>query len=188
MPVAAMKTLQAARFLQRGEFPRDQPHHLEMIRRSLLSYQYRSLAPAPLASALPCSPAQRAYSSQPPSTNASPESITLPDGRKLSFARYGATNGYPVFYFHGFPGSRLEARVWADAASKFGANLISIDRPGIGLSTPQPRRTPLDFAKDVQHLAKQLDIPQWYVSRSWTSCMNTSPVCYHSARIAEHLT
>ena len=36
-------------------------------------------------------------------------SITLPDGRQLGYAEYGNPEGKPIFYFHGFPGSRLEA-------------------------------------------------------------------------------
>ena len=34
---------------------------------------------------------------------------TLRDGRALSFAEFGDPSGKPVFYFHGFPGSRIEA-------------------------------------------------------------------------------
>jgi pimeloyl-ACP methyl ester carboxylesterase len=37
--------------------------------------------------------------------------IILSDGRRLSFAEFGDRQGTPVFYFHGFPGSRLEAKL-----------------------------------------------------------------------------
>ena len=33
--------------------------------------------------------------------------ITLPDGRTLGYAEYGAPSGKPVFFFHGIPGSRV---------------------------------------------------------------------------------
>ncbi|PGH09240.1 hypothetical protein AJ80_07717 [Polytolypa hystricis UAMH7299] len=33
---------------------------------------------------------------------------SLPDGRGPSYAEYGYLNGFPVFFFHGFPSSRLE--------------------------------------------------------------------------------
>ncbi len=35
--------------------------------------------------------------------------MVLKDSRFLGFAEYGDPHGKPVFYFHGFPGSRLEA-------------------------------------------------------------------------------
>ena len=33
---------------------------------------------------------------------------TLRDGRQLAFAEYGDPAGWPVFFFHGWPGSRLD--------------------------------------------------------------------------------
>ena len=38
----------------------------------------------------------------------SDQTIKLKDGRTLGYAEYGAPEGKPVFYFHGFPGSRLD--------------------------------------------------------------------------------
>jgi pimeloyl-ACP methyl ester carboxylesterase len=32
------------------------------------------------------------------------------DGRRLGYAQYGRPDGEPLFYFHGHPGSRQEAR------------------------------------------------------------------------------
>jgi len=34
--------------------------------------------------------------------------IQLPDGRKLSYTEYADPLGKPVFFFHGFPGSRYD--------------------------------------------------------------------------------
>ena len=33
----------------------------------------------------------------------------LPDGRRLAYQQFGAADGFPAFYFHGTPSSRLEA-------------------------------------------------------------------------------
>ena len=33
--------------------------------------------------------------------------ITLKDGRKLAYAEYGDPKGKPLFYFHGWPVTRL---------------------------------------------------------------------------------
>ena len=60
--------------------------------------------------------------------------IQLSDGRMLAFSEYGIPDGKPIFYCHGFPASRLEARVLDPAAVKLGLRLISVDRPGYGLS------------------------------------------------------
>ena len=68
------------------------------------------------------------------------QTITLSDGRKLGYAEYGDTDGSPIFYFHGFPGSRIEARLMNDPAAARNLRLIAVDRPGIGLSDLQPRR------------------------------------------------
>ncbi|HYY29717.1 MAG TPA: hypothetical protein VE860_17375 [Chthoniobacterales bacterium] len=35
--------------------------------------------------------------------------VVLSDGRRLGYRATGAPDGDPLFYFHGFPGSRLEA-------------------------------------------------------------------------------
>ncbi len=74
-----------------------------------------------------------------------------------------ARNGPTIFYFHGFPGSRLEGDLLAPTAKRHGARLISIDRPGMGLSTFQPDRTLLDWPRDVLELADHLQIPAFYV-------------------------
>lgn len=84
------------------------------------------------------------------------EFIVLPDGRRLAFSLYGSEDGFPVVYFHGFPGSRLEA-VWADKiARQINVMLVALDRPGYGLSSPDPRGSLLGFGKDVMELTEIL--------------------------------
>jgi pimeloyl-ACP methyl ester carboxylesterase len=84
--------------------------------------------------------------------------ITLPDGRTLGFAFYGAPRGKPIFYFHGFPGSRLEARFAHDLGLAHEVRIIAVDRPGCGLSDFVPERTIRDWPKDVLRLADALGI------------------------------
>lgn len=72
------------------------------------------------------------------------KTIVLKDGRTLGYADFGNPNGKPVFYFNGYPGSRLEAKAGEKGIEKSGIRVISIDRPGIGLSDPKPKRTLLD--------------------------------------------
>ncbi|TGJ80045.1 hypothetical protein E0Z10_g8733 [Xylaria hypoxylon] len=89
--------------------------------------------------------------------------MTLPDGRTLSYSQYGLLTGPAVFYLHGLPGSRLEGALFDAPAVTPRARIISVDRPGYGLSSPQPNRTILDHAKDVEHLAKYLKLDSYAV-------------------------
>jgi pimeloyl-ACP methyl ester carboxylesterase len=66
-------------------------------------------------------------------------------------------------YFHGFPGSRLEGRLAADAARRRGLRLVAPDRPGFGASTLQPRRTLAGWAADVRSLADALGLERFSV-------------------------
>lgn len=83
----------------------------------------------------------------------------LPDGRKLGFAEGGDPEGVPVFYFHGFPGSRLEATLLPIK----GLRLIGVDRPGYGMSTPRPWRKLADWPADIEALADFLGLEQFGV-------------------------
>ncbi|MDV3242606.1 MAG: alpha/beta hydrolase, partial [Methylocaldum sp.] len=62
------------------------------------------------------------------------QTMTLEDGRRLGFAEVGYSAGLPVVYCHGFPASRLESVLIAQAAERQRARIIAPDRPGYGLS------------------------------------------------------
>ena len=83
----------------------------------------------------------------------------LADGRALSYAEYGDPGGSPVFYFHGWPGSRYEGQMFMHPQIR----LIAVERPGMGRSDPKPDRTLLDWAKDVDELADKLNIGRFGV-------------------------
>ena len=92
------------------------------------------------------------------------DTCDLPDGRKLGFAHYGRQDGPQIFYLHGLPGSRVEGKCFFEKhLHKFGAGLIAVERPGLGLSSPHPGRTVSDHARDVLHLAKHLGLKEWRV-------------------------
>ena len=79
--------------------------------------------------------------------------LTLPDGRTLACLETGDPSGSPAIYLHGYPGSRFEVRVLADAAERLHVRLLAPDRPGFGHSTFQPGRTISSSGADIQHLA-----------------------------------
>lgn len=89
--------------------------------------------------------------------------IQLKDGRLLGYAEFGDPEGKPAFHFHGYPGSRLEAKFVDEAAAKHGVRVIAVDRPGMGLSDFKPKREILDWPDDVVELADALEIDRFAV-------------------------
>src|SRR5258708_5368921 len=90
--------------------------------------------------------------------------LLLGDGRRLGYAQYGRADGEPLLYFHGHPGSRLEARFAHRAAADAGLRVIALDRPGYGLSDFQPRRVITDWSADVAEAADLLRISRFSVA------------------------
>lgn len=80
----------------------------------------------------------------------------LKDGRNIGFSQYGDLGGKPLFFFHGWPSSRLQAKILDKSAKKLKVCVISPDRPGYGLSDFAPKRKLLDWADDVVELANYL--------------------------------
>lgn len=93
----------------------------------------------------------------------STDTMILPDGRTLCFAQYGSSSGPAVFYLHGGGDARKGGALFEEPAKRLGARVIACDRPGIGGSSPQPNRTVLDHARDVQRLADHLEIGEFCV-------------------------
>ena len=90
--------------------------------------------------------------------------LPLSDGRRLAYSEYGAPAGKPVFYFHGWPGSRLEAKLAEPTARRYNARLIAVDRPGFGISDFKKNRTLLDWPVDVSELADALALDRFAVA------------------------
>lgn len=87
----------------------------------------------------------------------------LPDGRRLGFAEFGDPAGKPIFLFHSHPSSRLFRHPDDSLTSSLGVRLITIDRPGFGLSDFQRGRRLLNWPNDVMHLADALGIDRFAV-------------------------
>jgi len=89
--------------------------------------------------------------------------IQIPDGRNIACAEYGHPAGYPVFFFHGIPGSRI-FRPPDEVTTKMGVRLICTDRPGYGLSPFQPGRRIIDWPGDIATIADKLGIERFAVA------------------------
>jgi pimeloyl-ACP methyl ester carboxylesterase len=88
--------------------------------------------------------------------------VSLPDGRRLGFAEYGVRGGIPLFHLHGLPGGRFYD-MHPKALAAAGVWHFSVERPGFGLSDPQPGRHLLDWPSDVAAFADALGIDRFAV-------------------------
>lgn len=93
--------------------------------------------------------------------SADSRTVTLRDGRTLSYAEYGILSGTPVIGFHGMPGSRLMMKALEPAVRTAGARLIAPERPGYGLSDPHRRGTLLTYPQDIVELADALGLERF---------------------------
>jgi pimeloyl-ACP methyl ester carboxylesterase len=89
--------------------------------------------------------------------------LQLPDGRRLGYLEYGDPEGRPLFFFHGFGSTRLMRHPDGSIAVQLGLRVLSVDRPGIGLSDPKPGRTLLDWPADVAAMADALGLGRFAV-------------------------
>ncbi len=91
-------------------------------------------------------------------------SVSTPDGRQLAYLEVGQPDGPLVIHNHGGPGSRLEAHLLADGATRNGIRLVCVDRPGMGRSSPQKDRTYAGWAADLVTVADALGARQFGVT------------------------
>jgi pimeloyl-ACP methyl ester carboxylesterase len=103
----------------------------------------------------------------------------------LAYAEYGDPAGRPVLYFHGFPGSRLEAAPADRAARELGVRLVAPDRPGYGGSGFEPGRRIGDWPHDVARLAEALGIGSFAALGVSGGCPY---LCACALRLRERLT
>lgn len=84
----------------------------------------------------------------------------LADGRSIGYSLAGDPAGYPVLVFPDSLGSRLDlqTREFDAAAATARVRLVTLERPGIGLSDPRPGRSILDWPVDVVGVVESLGI------------------------------
>jgi pimeloyl-ACP methyl ester carboxylesterase len=120
------------------------------------------------------------------STNRTAQTYQLLDGRSLGYAEYGAPQGKPLFYFHGWPSSRIEFGGYKgdEIAKRLNVRVIAIDRPGFGLSSYQPHHKFTDWPKDVAQLADHLGFDRFRVM-GYSAASPYTLACAHA--LAERL-
>lgn len=90
-------------------------------------------------------------------------SFVLEDGRRLSYKEAGFQKGKPVLYFHGCPGSCLEVNFLHLSGLANQLRIIGIDRPGIGGSSVQNKRTLDHWCSDINELLCELEIKEFSI-------------------------
>lgn len=74
-------------------------------------------------------------------------------GIRLAWNEYGDPIGRPLFYYHGWPSSRLQARAIHHLARERCIRVIALDRPGMGQSTLIRGRRLEDWAPLIEAFA-----------------------------------
>lgn len=82
-------------------------------------------------------------------------------GKLLAWNEYGDPQGTPVFYYHGWPSSRLQVRLAHHLAKDRNLRLIAMDRPGMGKSTLIPDRHLNDWPALMERFADHLGITKF---------------------------
>jgi pimeloyl-ACP methyl ester carboxylesterase len=93
--------------------------------------------------------------------------VRLRDGRRIGYAQFGDPDGFVVVSAHGGMACRRDVAAAASVAKQMGIRLISPDRPGVGLSDPQPGRTVANWARDVEDLMNQLGVDR-FAAMGWS--------------------
>ena len=127
-----------------------------------------------------------------PSASAAPRLdrvVTLRDGRRMAYAEWGRADGRPVVLLHGMPGSRLLCPDDTQT-ERAGVRLITIDRPGYGLSSPHPGRTLRGWVSDYAEWAELVGLAPCPIV-GWSSggpyalaCAVQRPECVTSVGLA----
>jgi pimeloyl-ACP methyl ester carboxylesterase len=89
--------------------------------------------------------------------------VQLSDGRQIGYQEYGDGEGVPVFFFHGWIGSRLDFAPNDEIARDLGVRVIAVDRPGCGASDFKEGRRLLDWPDDISELADALELERFAV-------------------------
>lgn len=92
------------------------------------------------------------------------QTMTLADGRELSYDSYGDPDGEPVIFCHGLSDSRLIRNPDAVLNDSLGVRVVVADQPGVGGSTPQRGRTMADWGPDMEQLADHVGLDRFAVA------------------------
>lgn len=123
-----------------------------------------------------------------PKTSDGTRFITLPRGRRLAYAQFGDPTGLPTVLLHGLPGSRIQRHPDDSIAARLGLRVLMPDRPGCGLSDPDPKRRIGDWPADLVAMLDALGIEQFALG-AWSggapyACAAATAMPHRVSRLA----
>lgn len=86
------------------------------------------------------------------------QSMTLADGRSLTWQEFGTPGGAPVLYFHGGGSTSIEGGIFHREAVQHGIRLIATNRPGARGSSLRPGRPVAAYSDDLEELLDHLGV------------------------------
>jgi len=105
-------------------------------------------------------------------------SVHLADGRRLAYTEWGHPKGNAIFEFRGLPSSRMGDAVDLAVLAHAKVRRITVDRPGVGFSDPQPGRALLDWPDDIRVLADALGLDSFAVLGTSGGGPYSAACCY----------
>lgn len=78
-------------------------------------------------------------------------------------AESGRPDGFPLIFFHGFPGTHKQGQIFEPWAAEFGLRILSPDRPGYGDSPALPRAGLSAFIQGLESVLAQKNIDRFYL-------------------------
>jgi pimeloyl-ACP methyl ester carboxylesterase len=84
-------------------------------------------------------------------------------GRQIGYGEFGDPEGTPIILIHGFGDSRLTRHPDDELTARLGVRLITVDRPGIGLTDPMKELTLFDRIADIEEVADSLKLDRFAV-------------------------
>jgi pimeloyl-ACP methyl ester carboxylesterase len=96
--------------------------------------------------------------------------------------RFGSVGGWPLVWCHGGLSSALDAKLLDAAGQRSGADIIAIDRPGIGHSEAWNMSSIAEWPRTVEQVANLLDLGEFAVA-GWSA---GSPYALACAAVLPH--
>ncbi len=86
------------------------------------------------------------------------------DGRRVGVRRFGTLGGWPVVWNHGGLSCALDGKLIDTAARRCGAEIVAIDRPGIGHSDAWTMASITQWPRTVEQVADLLHLDDFAVA------------------------
>ncbi|MDT7722101.1 MAG: hypothetical protein QOE94_3112 [Mycobacterium sp.] len=99
-----------------------------------------------------------------PTDSEVPGSTVLVDSRRVGVWRFGSAGGWPVVWNHGGLSCGRDAMVMDEAGRHCGAEIIAIDRPGIGRSDLWSLASIAEWWRTVGQVADLLDLEEFAIT------------------------